>query len=52
MDNISHLQLGEVKGNEVHGTHATPKESYIDDMKFKFYRNSATGGCNVIVSSH
>jgi len=44
------LKLGEVKENELHGIHTTPKAKYIDDMNYKFYTNSATGGCNVIVS--
>jgi len=39
---------GEVKDNVLHGTHTTPKARYIDDLHYTFYRNSATGGCNVI----
>ncbi|ODN02442.1 hypothetical protein Ocin01_04249 [Orchesella cincta] len=40
--------MGETKENELHATHTTPKAKYIDDMYYKFYTNSATGGCNVI----
>ncbi|CAL8110519.1 unnamed protein product [Orchesella dallaii] len=40
--------VGEIKDNELHATHTTPKAKYIDDMNYKFYKNSATGGCNVI----
>lgn len=45
-------QFGSIDGNILKGTHTTPKAGYTDDLEFKFYPNTASGGCNLVVSPY
>ncbi|XP_021950807.2 uncharacterized protein LOC110848022 [Folsomia candida] len=40
--------FGSIDGNILKGTHTTPKAGYTDDLEFKFYPNTASGGCNLV----